>query len=177
MYFRKMLHRTVFSGAVIVLGLIVFSQVARTFDDANAVPVRLIVLNSSGDAQAVLDRLKAGDDFAVLAREKSADPTSADGGFLGKIDPNSLRPELRDGLRGVQPGQLSKIVKIPSGYAVLQVLTETEAADLGSTDRALQASIRAEGTVRSAPLVSGQDEALSLLIQSNLPEGWGKDLR
>jgi len=176
MYFRKMLHRTVFSGAVIVLGLIVFSQVARTFDDANAVPVRLIVLNSSGDAQAVLDRLKAGDDFAVLAREKSADPTSADGGFLGKIDPNSLRPELRDGLRGVQPGQLSKIVKIPSGYAVLQVMTETEAADLGSTDRALQAAIGAEGSVRIAPLVGGQDEALSLLVHRTVPESWGQDL-
>src|SRR5580704_7865979 len=177
MYFRKMLHRTVFSGAVIVLGLIVFSQVARTFDDANAVPVRLIVLNSSGDARAVLDRLKAGDDFAVLAREKSADPTSADGGFLGKIDPNSLRPELRDGLRGVQPGQLSKIVKIPSGYAVLQVMTETDAANLGSTDRALQAAIRSEGSVKLAPPVGGQDEAMSIFFRNGMPESWGRNLR
>src|SRR5580704_1623980 len=171
------LHRALFPGVVAVVALIVFSQVARTGDDANAIPVRMILASSAEDAQAILDRLKTGDDFAVLAREKSVDPTSADGGFLGKIDPASLRPELRDALRGVEPGQLSKIVRISSGYAILQVLTETEAADLGSTDRALQASIRAEGTIRSAPLVSGQDEALALLIQSNLPEGWGKDLR
>jgi ASPIC and UnbV/FG-GAP-like repeat/PPIC-type PPIASE domain len=171
------LRLTVFPAATVVLGLVLFSQIARTLDDTNAVPVRMILAGSAGDAQVILDRLKAGDDFAVLAREKSVDPTSADGGFLGKIDPTSLRAELKDALRGLQPGQLSKVVKLPSGFAVLQVLTETEAADLGSTDRALQASIRAEGTVRSAPLVSGQDEALALLIQSNLPEGWGKDLR
>ena len=174
--FAKLLRRTVFSGAAVVLGGILFSQFARTFDDANAIPVRLIVLSSAQDAQATLDRLKAGDDFAVLAREKSVDPTSTDGGFLGKIDPNSLRPELRDALRGVEAGQLSKIVRIPSGYAVLEVLTATEAADLGSSDRALQAAIASEGSVRIAPLVGGQDEALSLLVQRTLPEAWGQDL-
>ncbi len=172
----KVLRRILFPAVVAVFGLILFSQLARTGDDAGAIPVRLIVLNSADDAQAALDRLKAGDDFAVLAREKSVDATSIDGGFLGKIDPASLRPELRDGLRGVQPGQFSKILKIPSGYAVLQVLTETEAADLGSADRALQAAVGAEGSVRIAPLVGGQDEALSLLVQRTPPEGWGQDL-
>src|SRR3984957_13502884 len=166
----------VFPGALAILGLILFSQVARTLDDASAIPVRLIVLSSAQDAQATLDRLKTGDDFAVLAREKSVDATSTDGGFLGKIDPASLRPELRDGLRGVEPGQFSKIVKLPRGYAVLQVLTETEAANLGSADRALQAAIGAEGSVRIAPLGGGQDEALSLLVQRTPPEGWGQDL-
>ncbi len=82
--FAKVLRRTVLPVAVAVLGLILFSQVARTGDDANAIPVRLIVLNSAEDAQAVLDRLKAGDDFAVLAREQSVDPTSIDGGLPGK---------------------------------------------------------------------------------------------
>jgi tetratricopeptide (TPR) repeat protein len=174
--FARVLRRTVFSGAAVVLGVILFSRVAQTFDDDNAIPVRLIVLSSAQDAQATLDRLKAGDDFAVLAREKSVDATSTDGGFLGKIDPNSLRPELRDALRGVGAGQLSKIVRIPSGYAVLEVLTEREAADLGSADRALQAAIASEGSVRIAPLVGGQDEALSLLVQRTLPEAWGQDL-
>ena len=67
---------------VAVLGLILFSPVARTGDDASAIPVRLIIVNSAQDAQAIEDRLKAGADFAVLAREKSVDPTSADGGYL-----------------------------------------------------------------------------------------------
>jgi len=175
--FRRVLRRTVFPGAVAVLGLIFFSQVARTGDDANAIPVRLMVLSSAQDAQAVLDQLKEGEDFAVLAREKSVDPTSADGGFLGTIDPTSLRAELRDALRGVEPGHFSNIVKIPSGYAVLQVLTETGAADMGITDRALHAAISAEGSVKLAPPVGGQDEAMSILFRRAMPEKWGQDLQ
>jgi tetratricopeptide (TPR) repeat protein len=172
----KVLRRTAYPVAVALLGLILFSRVARTGDDANAIPVRLIVVNSAEDAQAIEDRLKAGVDFAVLAREKSVDATSTDGGFLGKIDPASLRAELRDALRGVQPGQLSKFVKLPSGYAILQVLTEAEAADLGKADRALQAAIRKEATIRLAPLVGGQDEAMSRMFQRVMPESWSQDL-
>jgi tetratricopeptide (TPR) repeat protein len=164
------------TAVAVVLGLMLFSRVARTGDDANAIPVRLIVLNSEQEAQSILDRLKAGDDFAVLAREKSLDPTSADGGLLGKIDPSTLRFELRDALRGVQPGQLSKIVKIPSGYAVLKVLPETETADIENTDRARQAAIRAEGSVRYDLLVDGLAEAQAGLVQLPRPDGWGQDL-
>jgi tetratricopeptide (TPR) repeat protein len=172
----KVLRRTAYPVAVAVLGLILFSRVARTGDDPDAIPVRLIVVNSAEDAQSILDRLKAGVDFAVLAREQSVDPTSAGGGFLGKIDPASLRDELRDGLRAVPPGQLSSIVKLPTGYAILQVLTDSQAADLGSADRALQSAIRAEGSIRLAPLVGGQEEAMSRLFQRVMPEGWGQDL-
>jgi len=172
----KVLRRTAYPVAVAVLGLILFSRVARTGDDPDAIPVRLTVVNSAEDAQSILDRLKAGVDFAVLAREQSVDPTSAGGGFLGKIDPASLRDELRDGLRAVPPGQLSSIVKLPTGYAILQVLTDSQAADLGSADRALQSAIRAEGSIRLAPLVGGQEEAMSRLFQRVMPEGWGQDL-
>jgi tetratricopeptide (TPR) repeat protein len=176
MYFAKVLRRTVLPAAVAVLGLILSSQVARTGDDANAIPVRLIVLNSAQEAQAILDRLEAGDDFAVLAREESVDATAVDGGLLGKIDPSTLRAELRDALRGVQPGQLSKIVKIPSGYAVLKVLAETETADIENTDHARQAAIRAEGSVRYDLLVDGLAEAQAGLVQLPRPDDWGQDL-
>ena len=175
--FAKVLRLTAYPLAVAALGLILFSRVARTGDDANAIAVRLIVVNSADDAQSIEDDLKAGADFAVLAREKSVDPTSAEGGFLGKIDPASLRDELRDGLRAVQPGHLSSIVKLPTGYAILQVLTEAEAANLGKADRALQAAISAEGSIRLAPLVGGQDEATSRLFQRVMPQGWSQDLR
>ncbi|MGB6941766.1 MAG: FG-GAP-like repeat-containing protein [Bryobacteraceae bacterium] len=174
--FAKVVRRTAYPVAVVVLALILFSQVARTGDDANAIPVRLIVVNSAEDAQAIENRLKAGADFAVLAREQSVDPTSSNGGFLGKIDPASLRDELRDGLRALQPGQLSNIVQLPSSYAILQVLTEAQAADLGKADRALQSAISAEGSIRLAPLVGGQDEAMSRLFQRVMPQGWSQNL-
>ncbi len=172
----KVVRRTAYPVAVVAIALILFSQVARTGDDANAIPVRLIVVNSAEVAQAIENRLKAGAEFAVLAREQSVDPTSSNGGFLGKIDPASLRDELRDSLRALQPGQVSKIVKLPSSYAILQVLTEAQAADLGKAGRALQAAISAEGSIRLAPLVGGQDEAMSRLFQRVMPQGWSQNL-
>ena len=72
--FAKVLRLTAYPLAVAALGLILFSRVARTGDDANAIAVRLIVVNSADDAQSIEDDLKAGADFAVLAREKSVDP-------------------------------------------------------------------------------------------------------
>jgi tetratricopeptide (TPR) repeat protein len=177
MYFADLRFKKVIPAVAVILGLVFFSQVARTGEDGNGMAVRMIVLSSADEAQAVLNRLKAGDDFAVLAREKSVDPTSVDGGFLGKIEPTTLRAELRDALHGVQPGQLSKIVKIPSGYAVLEVLTDNEAAEMGSGDRALQAAVSAEGSVRYAPVVGGFDEALSALFRQSMPSDWGQDLR
>jgi len=104
----KLLRRTAYPVAVAVLGLILFRG-SRERDDANAIPVRLIVVNSAEDAQAIEARLKAGADFAVLAREASVDrhqPTGAPRENRSRC----AAGELRDGLRAVQPGQISSIV-------------------------------------------------------------------
>src|SRR5580658_2604680 len=76
---------------------------------AATVAVRLLVVDSASEAERSLQQLKNGADFAVLAREKSTDATAIDGGFLGRIDPATLRPELREALQGLRPGELSGI--------------------------------------------------------------------
>src|SRR5579862_9906803 len=154
-YIEKLLQSLVYPATVAILGMGLCSQIARP---APEVVLRLIVVNSSEDAQAVLDTLKAGADFAVLARETSVDATSTDGGLLGKIDPASLRPELRDAVLGLEPGQLSGIVKIPRGFAVLRVLTDAEAGDIENLDRARQTAVRAQAALRYGPRVAGFDE-------------------
>src|SRR5579883_1644179 len=88
-----------------------------------AVPLRLIVVNSAAEAGALRRQLESGADFAVLAREKSTDATAADGGLLGTVDPASLREEIRAAIRGLAPGQLSPVFRLPSGYAIAKVLT------------------------------------------------------
>jgi hypothetical protein len=47
-----------------------------------------------------------------------------------------LRSELRDALEGLRPGELSQIVKLPSGCAVLKVLPESEIVRLYEVHRA-----------------------------------------
>jgi tetratricopeptide (TPR) repeat protein len=107
---------------------------ARSVAQNPAQPVpelRIIVVDSQSEAEQVLKRLQAGSDFATLAREKSIDPSAANGGSLGRIDPATLRTELRDALKGVETGQLTGPVKIANGYAILKVDGRTAPADNG----------------------------------------------
>ncbi len=152
---------------------LVFVLVANAF--AETLAVRLLVVNSSEEAERMLTRLKNGFDFAVLARENSTDATAADGGFLGSVDTASLRPELRDALRGLRPGDLSQIVKLPTGYALMKVLPESEVVGLGEVNRARQTAIAAEGSVKYGPSVGAGGGPIAAIRQISKPDDWDQD--
>jgi hypothetical protein len=134
-------------------------------------------VDSVDDAAIILRELKGGADFTAMAREKSTDATSVDGGRLGQVDPATLRPELRDALQGLRPGELSRIVKLPSGYAILKVLRETDSASPDSAGRARQTALSATGSVQPGLDVDGLQEVWSGLAAISKPEGWGQDPR
>ena len=142
-----------------------------------AVPLRLLVLNSSEEAARVRVELEKGADFAVLARQRSVDATSLDGGLLGKVDPAALRAEIRTALRGLAPGQISPVFRIPSGFAIVKVLKPDELAGLAQAQRARQAAIRAESSIRFGVNLSGFSEAAGALANYAKPANWNTDLR
>src|SRR5580692_5146840 len=107
------------------------------------VGVRILVVDSEDEAARILGQLKSGADFAALAREKSTDPTSVDGGLLGQVDPAMLRAELRNALHDMRPGELSHVVKLPSGYAILKVVAEAGSTSPDSVSRARQTALSA----------------------------------
>src|SRR5215472_13302789 len=120
-----------------------------------AIPLRILVLNSADEAARVRAELEKGADFGVLAREKSVDATSLDGGLLGKVDPSTLREEFRTALRGLAPGQLSPVFRIPTGFAIVKVLPPGEIPRIEAYQRARQAAILAEGSIRFDVNLSG----------------------
>ena len=74
----------------------------------------------------MLEDLKGGADFAALAIEQSIDPTGRDGGYLGRsIRPRSAR-SCATRCRAVASGELTGVVRIPSGYAIVEVLPDTQ---------------------------------------------------
>lgn len=158
--------------------------------------IRIIVVDSQSEAEQVLDRLRAGEDFAALAREKSIDPSSANGGSLGSVDPATLRTELRDALKGMGNGKLSGPVKISTGFAILKV--EAPGATTGggpptapgSTQGAAPAvstgqgmtptgllALAGRGKVVYPPDVSGAVEVEVAFRSLQKPPGWDRDLR
>ncbi|MGB6429454.1 MAG: peptidylprolyl isomerase, partial [Candidatus Acidiferrales bacterium] len=162
-----------------------FSQDSQTDQTANAdaVPLQVIVVRTAEEAQAVLVRLKKGEDFGALAKELSIDPTADAGGFIGNVSPSSLRAELRDALSGVGPGQVTGIVQIPSGYAILKIMANggsgktfgTSSMGEAPVDPARSFDLGAGGAVKYTLQIDGDSEALAVLNHYPKPAGWNAD--
>jgi tetratricopeptide (TPR) repeat protein len=139
--------------------------------------LRIIVVGSADEAEQIVERLKKGEDFAALAKQKSTDSTAADGGYMGKVDPATLRPELREALTGIVPGQISGVIKLPTGYAIVKVLTPSDSEDVKNLSPARILPLIASGTIRYAPNVGGKNEADLAFRSLPKPPGWSQDLR
>ncbi len=74
-------------------------------------------------AKALLAELRAGADFATLARQHSDDPaTRNQGGDLGRVFSGQLDPALEAALRRLEPGRFGGPVETAFGIHVLQLL-------------------------------------------------------
>jgi peptidyl-prolyl cis-trans isomerase SurA len=96
--------------------------------------------------QLILKRLKAGDDFAMLAQNYSEDPNTApNGGDLGFIPESALEkanPELRKLVLSIPVGQVSQPMRTPEGYRILRVISREPAGQREITDPRVQQTIR-----------------------------------
>ena len=142
-----------------------------------AVPIRIIVVASQQEAERILDRLRKGADFAQLAKENSIHTTAVDGGYIGQLQPAALRDELRKAVSGLRAGSFSGRVKMPEGYAILQVLEKPPGTGSGGVNPAGILPLAAQGTVRYSADISGYGEAfLARRTQLRTIPGWEQDL-
>jgi len=79
-------------------------------------------------AQELLTQIRAGADFAQLAKENSACPSAAEGGDLGFADRTSWVKPFSDVAFALQPGQVSDVVKTRFGYHIIKVTDRKEAS-------------------------------------------------
>ena len=98
---------------------------------------------SKAEAEKVYAELKAGADFAALAKQKSADPGSKDVGGKLTISRGQTVPEFDKTAFELAKGELSKPVKTQYGYHVIEAVSPIRPAKTTSFDK-VKASIRAQ---------------------------------
>ena len=143
---------------------------------SDQVTLRVIVVDSAEKAQRLLTRLNDGEDFVALAQAESIDPTGDAGGLIGKVTLSTLPPVLKDALAGVAPGHLSAVVQIPTGFAILKVVDDTDPANI-SMNADTPATLATEAGVRYVIDVSGLLEAEAILQAFPKPADWNESPR
>jgi peptidyl-prolyl cis-trans isomerase C len=74
-------------------------------------------------AEEILARLGAGESFAALAKEFSADQSSSSrGGEVPVFGRGQMPPAFEAAAYALQPGQLSPVVAAPYGYQIVKLL-------------------------------------------------------
>lgn len=91
-------------------------------------------------------RLRQGEDFAMLAQNYSEDPNSAqNGGDLGFIPESALdkaNVDLRKAITALRPGEVTPVMRTPEGYRILKLITREPAGQRDLSDPKVQQTIR-----------------------------------
>jgi parvulin-like peptidyl-prolyl isomerase len=95
------------------------------------VQARHIVSRTEEAARTLLDRLGAGEPFAVLAASDSEDKATGDkGGELGWLFRRERDPDFEAAVFALQPGETSPVVQTAAGWEIVQVLERDPARPL-----------------------------------------------
>ncbi|MCC5877085.1 MAG: peptidyl-prolyl cis-trans isomerase [Candidatus Sumerlaeia bacterium] len=121
------------------------------FREMGGYSVRQIIFGSTtGDpetqAEAALERLNAGEDFAALANELTVDPDNAVardnvssptlmGGLVGtifpEVDAGRYGAEMMSFLDGAEPGDISEVINTPKGTAIVKLVDKAAGSAYG----------------------------------------------
>lgn len=92
-------------------------------NDFREVRAKHILVKTEEEAKEVKKKLEGGADFAALAKEQSLDPGSAQqGGDLGFFTKDRMVESFADAAFSMKVDEISKPVRSPFGYHVIQVV-------------------------------------------------------
>jgi len=99
----------------------VYEEASKQITGEQEVRARHILVETEDEAKAVKAELDKGADFAELAKKKSKDPGSADGGDLGFFTKEQMVPEFSTVAFALEPGKISDPVKSQFGWHIIKV--------------------------------------------------------
>ncbi len=96
-----------------------------SFQIDRKVRARQIVVADGEEAIQILKRLKKGEAFEKVAREKSLGPEKVQGGDLGYFSPGE-RPTEFNHVFSMEVGAISEVIKSPYGYHIFKLEEKIE---------------------------------------------------
>ena len=183
---RQLVHRGRFGLLLAALITTALAQASsQTPAGADTVFFRIVVVESQEAATQVIDALKRGENLVSIAARVSIDPSAANGGLVGPVAVADLRPEIRSALDSLRAGDISGVVRLPTGFAVLKRVPDAEAGAgalfpaSGATSpmaSAFTSALGSTGSVKYVYDLSGYVETVLSLRQVALPPDARDDL-
>lgn len=103
-------------------------------------------------AERLIEQMRSGVRFTQIAQQFSRSATASAGGDLGWVQPGQLDPDLERVVNSLSPGELSRPIKLPSGYYILLLIER-----------------RTPGGAAAAPAVAVDENQMVSLRQMVLP--------
>lgn len=119
-------------------------------------------------AQALLARVRKGENFADVARDSSDGPEASRGGDLGVRPLNGWPDLFLKGVAGVPDGRISNIIQSPNGFHILKVIGRAGGAPPAPKPepQAQPAPGTPGGGVPQGPMPVQQTQARHILIKT-----------
>jgi foldase protein PrsA len=136
--------------------------------------IDLIIVSTKEQANKILNELAGGEQFAILARDRSLDDATANsGGELGWVEEDDpfVPGPVMETAKGLKVGEVSKPVSVNDRFAVVRLRDRREKED---PDRPfIRENVRKELALRDAPPLKDVVEGLrkkwgSVILDPNL---------
>lgn len=126
------------------------------------VHARHILVATEAEAKEIAERLKKGDDFATLAKEKSKD-ANAEGGDLGFFARGQMLKPFEEAAFALEVGQISEPVQTQFGWHIIKVEAKRD-QPLPTFDQVKEAIIAQLVQQKAQEVVTGLRDAAKIEV-------------